>query len=306
MNAKHVQLLNCGVDVWNAWRQKYPEVEPDFRGLFCISAKLSSANLSNANFLGAMMLQTDLSGANLSNAVFQRAELFGANLSGAILSNAYFNSAGLIAANLSAANCDHTHFGFTNLMGANLSNADLSYADLNHANLSDAVLKSTKFHATHLSHTVLAGVDLCNVEELNTIVHEAPSIVDINTVQLPQGETLKSFLRGVGFSDPLIDNLSTLLTAAIRYPSCFISYAHQDEVLAQRLYKNLQDKGIRCWFAPEDMKTGDKIRARIDEAIHVHEKLLLLLSERAIESNWVEDEVEAALEKEKHQQREVL
>jgi precorrin-2 methylase len=63
---------------------------------------------------------------------------------------------------------------------------------------------------------------------------------------------------------------------------------------------------VRCWFAPEDMKIGDKIRSRIDEAIHLHEKLLLLISEHALASTWVEDEVEAALVKEQRQQREVL
>lgn len=63
---------------------------------------------------------------------------------------------------------------------------------------------------------------------------------------------------------------------------------------------------MQCWFAPEDMKTGDKIRTRIDEAIRRQDKLILLLSEHAIASSWVEDEAEAALEKEQRQQREVL
>ncbi len=54
------------------------------------------------------------------------------------------------------------------------------------------------------------------------------------------------------------------------------------------------------------MKIGDKVRTRIDEAIHLQEKLLLLLSENAVVSNWVEVEVEAALDKEQRQQREVL
>jgi hypothetical protein len=54
------------------------------------------------------------------------------------------------------------------------------------------------------------------------------------------------------------------------------------------------------------MKIGDKIRPRIDEAIHLHEKLLLLVSEHSIASSWVEAEVEAALEKENLQKRSVL
>ncbi len=92
----------------------------------------------------------------------------------------------------------------------------------------------------------------------------------------------------------------------IQYYTCFIGYASQDDLFAQRLHADLQDHGVRCWFAPEDMKIGDKIRSRIDKAIHQQEKLLLLLSEHSIASAWVEDEVEAALEKEQRQQQEML
>jgi hypothetical protein len=92
----------------------------------------------------------------------------------------------------------------------------------------------------------------------------------------------------------------------VQYHSLFIGYSSADDMLARRLHADLQARGVRCWFAPEDMKIGDKIRARIDEAIHLHDKLLLLFSEHSIASAWVEDEVEAALEKEQRQQREVL
>jgi hypothetical protein len=54
------------------------------------------------------------------------------------------------------------------------------------------------------------------------------------------------------------------------------------------------------------MKIGNKFRQRIDEAIHLQDKLLLLLSEHSIASTWVENEVEAVLEREDRQQREVL
>jgi hypothetical protein len=46
------------------------------------------------------------------------------------------------------------------------------------------------------------------------------------------------------------------------------------------------------------MKTGDKIRTRIDESIRVYDKLLLILSEESVNSTWVEKEVESAFEQE--------
>lgn len=92
-------------------------------------------------------------------------------------------------------------------------------------------------------------------------------------------------------------------SSAPLYHSCFISYAHEDEQLARRLHTDLQSQGVQCWFAPHNMKIGARIRQTIDQAISQQDKLLLLLSQSSINSSWVEDEVEAALEKERLQQK---
>jgi hypothetical protein len=47
------------------------------------------------------------------------------------------------------------------------------------------------------------------------------------------------------------------------------------------------------------LKIGDKFRTRINEAIRLHDKLLVVLSEESFRSSWVEDEVEAAFERER-------
>ena len=92
--------------------------------------------------------------------------------------------------------------------------------------------------------------------------------------------------------------LASLVGKAIEYYSCFISYSSKNQDFAERLHDDLQAKGVRCWFAPEDLKIGDKFRTRIDEAIHIHDKLLLVLSEHSVNSKWVEKEVETAFDKE--------
>ena len=51
---------------------------------------------------------------------------------------------------------------------------------------------------------------------------------------------------------------------------------------------------MRCWFAPHDMPIGAKILDAIDEAIRLRDKVLLVLSEGAIASDWVEGEVTRA------------
>jgi hypothetical protein len=69
---------------------------------------------------------------------------------------------------------------------------------------------------------------------------------------------------------------------------------------------DLQSKRVRCWFAPEDMKIGDKIRPTIDQSIRIHDKLLLVLSEHSMASQWVEHEVEHALDLEMERGEPVL
>ena len=231
------------------------------------------------------LIEANLEGANLSGAHLRVANLEGANLSGANLSWADLRRANLIRANLMRANLGWADLSWTNLCGAGLTDA----------NLSDAVLIETVFGDTNLSGT--KGLESCT--------HLGPSIVDHRTLA-KSGKLPLKFLRGVGLPDTLIDYLPSLLGDALEFYSCFISYSSKDQKFAERLHADLQDKGVRCWFAPEDLKIGARTRPAIDEAIRVRDKLLLILSERSIESDWVEKEVETAFEEERRRKRTVL
>ena len=116
------------------------------------------------------------------------------------------------------------------------------------------------------------------------------------------------FLRGTGCPESFIEFARSLANAEkpVNYHSCFISYSSKDQEVAERLYTDLQDNGVRCWFAPEDLKTGEKFWHRIDESIRLYDKLLIVLSQHSVESEWVEREVVAALEKEQQQKNLVL
>ena len=110
----------------------------------------------------------------------------------------------------------------------------------------------------------------------------------------------------MGLPDNVIDYLPSLLTTAIQHYSCFISYSSKDQAFAERLHADLQNKGVRWWFAPHDMRIGAKIIDAIDEAIRLRDKVLLILSEGAIASGWVEGEVTRALDEERIRKQVVL
>ncbi|MBE9182423.1 toll/interleukin-1 receptor domain-containing protein [Oculatella sp. LEGE 06141] len=218
------------------------------------------------------------------------ADLFRANLSGADLFEA-----NLFRADLSGAKLFEANLFRADLSGANLGRADLSRADLRGANL----------ERTQLKETVFSNVVLSSVKGLEACIHQGPSTIDFRTLA-KSGPLPLAFLRGVGLPDNVIDYLPSLLNQPIQFYSCFISYSSKDQEFTERLHADLQDKGVRCWFAPEDLPIGAKIRVGIDEAIQVHDKLLLVLSEISVNSQWVEQEVETALEKERQQNRIVL
>lgn len=99
--------------------------------------------------------------------------------------------------------------------------------------------------------------------------------------------------------DPI---LATQSTRSSEYHSCILSYATEDQEFAEKLHADLTSKGVSCWFAPHDLKMGDRLRNKIYEAIQQQDKLLIVLSEHAIGSAWVEEEVDVALDRE-HQQK---
>jgi hypothetical protein len=107
-----------------------------------------------------------------------------------------------------------------------------------------------------------------------------------------------SFLRGIGLPDNFIDYIPSLFGHAINFYSCFISYSAKDDEFARRIHVDLQNNGVRCWFAPHDMKIGEDILDGVDSAIRVRDKVLFIFSEHSIGSNWVKKEVNTAFEEE--------
>lgn len=290
-NPEHLKVLRQGVTAWNQWRQKEPEIMPDLSGADLKKADLSRANLTGANFTGANFNEGQLIAANLTGANLGGASLGYANLGRASLGRASLGRAKLLWAKLSGVDLSEANLFGVDLFGAALIAAKLSGADLSEA---------------HFGSTLLADTDLSMVKGLESVNHSGPSSIGIDTFFRSGGKIPEVFLRGAGVPDIFLEYATSLVGKTIEFYSAFISYSSKDEELAKRLYADLQGKGVRCWFAPEDLKTGDKFRVEIDEAVRVYDKLLLLLSKHSVKSEWVEKEVETAFEKERQQGHMVL
>jgi hypothetical protein len=212
----------------------------------------------------------DLSGANLSRADLHRADVINADLSYADLSGAKLSGAGLVFANFRSANVERANFTDSRMTG-----------------------------------TVFADVDLSQAKGLETVQHTGPSTIGFDTVQRSRGKIPEVFLRGAGVSDELIAFVRAM-GGAIQFYSCFISYSSKDQLFAERLYADLQARGVRCWFAPHDVQGGKKLHEQIDNAIQMHERLLLILSPDSINSEWVKTEIAKARKREVLEKRRML
>jgi uncharacterized protein YjbI with pentapeptide repeats len=299
---EQVRILKQGAGAWNAWRSQAEVTKIDLFG-----ADLSGADLDlgGANLMDADLRFADLSGAGLSNASlrgaqFRRATLRRVNLSEADLTEASLYLADLDQADLTRADLRESDLRDALLSGANLSQANICYVDLHRVDLGEA-----NFYQATLGGTGFSGTDLSRCKNLESIHHVGPSTIDIGTLQR-SGHLPLVFLRGVGLPDKLIEYLPSILGEVIQHYSCFISYSSKDQPFADRLHADLQNKGVRCWFAPHDLPIGAKTWDAIDEAIRLRDKLLLILSKASIASDWVEDEVNKAYAEERDRKTTML
>src|SRR5271166_1660012 len=305
-NPEHLAILKQGVEKWNKWREEHPDVQPNLDRAFLGFVDLTRANLSKVDLRGAsgggvVLTEANLNGADLNNADLSGTFLIGANLSGADVSWASLGKANLVRANLSTANLSGA-----DLREASLSAADLSGADLSWASLGGAYLSGAEFTDSRAGGTYFADLDLSATKGLGSMHHYGPSTIGIDTIYKSQGKIPEVFLRGCGVPEEFIAYIGSMVGRPIEFYSCFISYSTKDQEFAERLHADLQAKGVRCWFAPHDIKGGRKIHEQIDDAIRLHDKLLLILSEHSMSSNWVKTEIANARQREEREKKNLL
>ena len=319
-NPEHLAILKQGVEVWNGWRKSNPGkaidlTRADFRGarlngVILGKAELGEADFSEADLTGADLNSADLIATNLHRATLTRASFFRskvdkANLERADLSDAFLSGAFLIHSNLRSSCLRSAIIGGADFSYADLSNADLSHCLAPHTNFTSATFADTDLSGMLLADTVIADVDLSTVKGIGTCFHRGPSTLDYRTLSR-SGQLPLSFLRGCGLPEVLIDYFPSILGRPIQFYSCFISYSTVDQSFADRVHADLQSNGVRCWFAPHDIKGGRKLQDQIDEAIRIYDRLLLILSDASMSSEWVKTELANARQREIREKRQML
>jgi len=294
---EHLARLKEGAEKWNPWLMKRAE------GLWDWGETGYGPHPFYADLHGA-----DLEGMDLSNFIFLYSDLSETKLSRANLSEA-----NLTGTYLGGANCYGTIFR-RSLLSGNLSGATLYQADLSQADLRGALLRNTVFDRAVLDGSLwegaivdratFAALDLSVAIGLDSLRHQGPSTLTVDTLALSKGKIPRAFLQGCGVAEQLIEYLPSLFNEVIQFYSCFISYSHSDKAFAQRLHETLQGRGIRCWLDEHQMLPGDDIYEQVDRAIRLWDKVLLCCSEHSLASWWVDNEIATAFDKEQQLMKE--
>ncbi len=198
-NPEHLAKLKEGVEVWNMWRIKNPDIKPDlynaaiyrengqiqaveidseelrvqinrkissdkYEGVYLVEIDLTWTNLQQSILQGARLHCANLQRANLSNANLQGAELAKANLQGALLTNANLQGASFNNVNLQGAKLDNANLQGARLWGANLKGAEFDSANLQGANLIFANLQEAILAFANLKGAVFDSAKLQGAE----------------------------------------------------------------------------------------------------------------------------------------------
>lgn len=207
---------------------------------------------------------------------------------------------------------------YASLRNACLDGADLREAIIANVFLDEVSLTDAKFGGTSID------ANLAKTNGLENIQHSYRSFLSLRSIKTLPYPLPENFLRGCGLSDFEIEiaklyrkNISikditdivyriTELRGTIQFYSCFISYSSNDQTFAEKLHTDLQNSGVRCWFAPKNIKSGQKIHYQIDNAVKFHDKLLLILSPHSLKSEWVKTEIRSARKRERKERRQML
>ena len=78
----------------------------------------------------------------------------------------------------------------------------------------------------------------------------------------------------------------------------FISYSHIDKEVAERLALNLVQAKQNVWIDMWELKAGDSLIERVEDALGGADAILVLLSENSVNSEWCRKELRTALHRE--------
>src|SRR5713101_460460 len=99
----------------------------------------------------------------------------------------------------------------------------------------------------------------------------------------------------LGVKDTITIRASGSFTSVqgLRMPSVFLSHSSKDKEFVRHLAGELIREEITVWLDEVELRVGDNLSG-IESSIRASDYLVVVLSKAAVESGWVEREIEVA------------
>lgn len=280
-----LELLRQGPLAWNGWRRNNnPQIVPNFDEADLSGLVLDGANLDDAVLFEAVLANTSLVGGSLRRAVLQGADLRGANLG---------------SADLSGADLSGTWPRDPTVRLAWPTGADLRDASLHDTLFARTMLRGCQFSGARLNRTIFSDVNLSLAQGLEDAIHEGPSQVTVSTLAQSRGVLSRAFFSKCGVPEGVLRSVlvPNPSSAPAQYDSCFISHSSKDVEFAEKLAERLTNAGVSVWYDNRKVQGGRALSDQFSNAIRASDRLVLVVSESSLASEWVAYEVREAMKR---------
>ena len=121
------------------------------------------------------------------------------------------------------------------------------------------------------------------------------NIVNIEPKDLAWPEYL---LSGAGWSRKGQKSMINNCQECKKRPRVFLSYSHKDEEVAKIIAERLRNENIDIWFDMFESNDSESLKNSVNNAISASDYLIMLLSQDSASSDWINLELNIALNKE--------
>ena len=281
-----LELLRQGPEAWNSWRRNKPHVVPHFYEADLSELVLDGANLDDAVLFEAVLANTSLVGASLRRAVLQGADLRAANL---------------LSTDLSDADLSGTWPRDPTVRLSFPTGADLRNASLHDTLFARTTLRGCQFSGARLNRTIFSDVNLSLSQGLEDAIHEGSSQITVSTLAQSRGVLSRAFFSKCGVPEDVLRSVLVPKpgSAPAQYDSCFISHSSRDVEFAEKLAERLTNAGVSVWYDNRKIQGGRALTDQFRDAIRASDRLVLVVSESSLASEWVAYEVREAIKRAK-------
>jgi uncharacterized protein YjbI with pentapeptide repeats len=262
-------------------------------------SNLHYSNISESEFKETSFDSSHLNDITINNCDFSSVSFNGTDLSYSTIDSSRFNSSSFDNAGFFRSNFSEVIFNKSSFVNMSFSYCSISDCDLNKSNYSNVSFVSLNLIPFITDKEKM--IQDCSIDHKSIAL--TLNTMNIHPLELNPAPHLITFLEDCGMHTIpamyAIDSIRSLQPNQLDtlMKSTFISYGAPDEEFAQKLNKDLKNKGVTTFFFPENASFGEKVHSMM-RGLNKYDRIILICSEQSLNRNGLLYEIEKTLERE--------